>query len=85
MKIPLEKIEDGESCFPNSCVPFVRFSRKELQFTFSWLRQKEDIAQRDIRRLSGPEKEATQHFLHHLEGLLLFMANFDLQGDRTRR
>jgi len=46
-------IHDGPSYFPNSVVLYTRFETAALRQMFAYLREKEMLFQRDVKRHSG--------------------------------
>lgn len=74
-------IPDGREYFQTSVVTFVRFKSFELQSMFAYLRERESILQKDLKRFhKEPEEIEKTIELRTVESMLIWMAH-NLAGE----
>lgn len=68
-------IDDREERFPNSCVDRTWFESYELRQMFAYLRELEDVLQRQVKAANEQEKPLLLDKLRFVEKWLYWMVN----------
>jgi hypothetical protein len=59
--------------FKDSCVPFTKFRSHGVRQVMGFLREREDVLKRDVKRLEGEEKTRAELSLREVESLMFYV------------